>query len=176
MDGPPQILSRYTPDSHALVGFWVPGKPRQQGSKRTFAIKNKDGYTGKVGMAEMAKGVQDWRADVKSFALREMHGKDMIVGAPAFMHLFFVLYRSTSIPKSKPTPPAIKKNGDLDKLIRAMGDAMTGIVYADDSLVTEEFSDKRTAELGEQPGCWVSVGPVLDLRGRQEESHQTLGG
>lgn len=153
MKNAPPIENRYTPDSLALVQFWVPGKPRQQGSKRPMIRP-----TGGIYMKEMAKGLGDWRHDVKSFAMDQMEGKEMITDVAVFVHAFFVMPRTVALKEKHPTPPAIKKNGDLDKLTRGIYDAMTGIVYADDCLVTEQFEDKRIAEWGEQPGCWVSVG------------------
>lgn len=147
---------RFTPDSHALVSFWVPGAPAPQGSMKGFSPKG----TTIVNMTSDNKATPFWRADVKIFALREMHGKAMMVGVPVFAHLYFVVKRIKSLPKTQPTPPAIKKP-DNDKLARAIFDACTGLVYQDDSQVTEQYNDKRIAELGEQPGCWVSIGPVL---------------
>lgn len=153
MKSAPAIATRFTRDDLALIGFWVPGIPKPQGSMRGFSAV---GST-RVSMTSDNKGTADWRGDVKTFAFREMAGKAMLVGVPVFVHAYFVLKRPASTPKRAPTPPAIKKP-DCDKLLRAIFDAMTGIVYADDSQVTEEFADKRLAEEFEQPGCWVSVG------------------
>src|SRR4051794_3347879 len=103
--------------SPPTVSFWVPGKPRQQGSKRTFAIKKGGQYTGRVGSAEMAKGLADWRHDVKYFAIDVMQNVPMLVDVPVWVKLRFVMPRSTSIPKRLAhTPPSIKKTGDHDKL------------------------------------------------------------
>jgi hypothetical protein len=56
-----------------------------------------------------------------------------------------------------------------------MFDAFSGIVYADDCQVIEQFADKRIAELGEQTGCWVSVGRVLRYD-RNADDQQPVGG
>jgi crossover junction endodeoxyribonuclease RusA len=172
VNGPPPILERYTPDEHALVGFWLPGLPKPQGSKRAVIHKH---LKHPVVMESAGQPLKDWRTDAKHYAFELMAGKDMLVECPVFVHLFFVLKRAGNVPKTRPTPPAVKKNADVDKLARAMFDAFSGIVYADDCQVIEEFADKRIAELGEQTGCWVSVGRVLRYD-RNADDQQPVGG
>lgn len=140
------------------VCFWVPGKPRQQGSKRSFIPPGRV----KPIMMEMAKGLGDWRHDVKYFAMDAMADKPMLVEVPIWVKLRFVMPRSTSIPKRlKFTPPSIKKTGDHDKLIRGILDAVKGVVYADDCLVIKDDCTTRIAELGEQPGCLITIGHII---------------
>lgn len=130
--------------------FFVPGIPQPQGSKRGFVSAS-----GKVSMVESATGVHPWRADVKVFAAEAMRGYELFTG-PVRMRCDFVLKRPVSTPKRPPTPPATKKP-DLDKLLRAIGDALKGTVYAEDSLITEIIGTKRIAEEGEQPGVTIKV-------------------
>lgn len=139
------------------VCFWVPGKPRQQGSKRAMVRP-----TGGIYMKEMAKGLGDWRHDVKYFAMDAMADKPMLVEVPVWVKLRFVMPRSTSIPKRlRFTPPSIKKTGDHDKLIRGILDGVKGVVYADDSLVIKDDCTTRIAEMGEQPGCLITIGHIV---------------
>jgi Holliday junction resolvase RusA-like endonuclease len=133
------------------VDFFVPGIPQPQGSKRGFVSAN-----GKVSMVESAAGVKPWRSDVKVFAADAMTGRPLLTG-PVSLRCDFVMKRPVSTPKTKPTPAATKKP-DLDKLLRAIGDALKGTVYAEDSLITEMVGTKRIAEDGEQPGVQISVG------------------
>lgn len=133
------------------LDFFVPGIPQPQGSKRGFVTA-----TGKVNMVESAAGVRPWRSDVKVFASDAMSGHSLLTG-PVFLHCDFVMKRPLSTPKTKPTPPATKKP-DLDKLLRAIGDALKGTVYAEDSLIVEMVGTKRIAEDGEQPGVHINVG------------------
>jgi Holliday junction resolvase RusA-like endonuclease len=56
--------------------------------------------------------------------------------------------------------------GDLDKLQRCVWDALTGIVYVDDSQVTVSGASKRMAEPGEMGGATIHV----RLLGTSEES------
>jgi len=133
-----------------MIEFFVPGIPQPQGSKRGFVSPN-----GKVSMVESAAGVKPWRSDVKVFAAQEMQSKELYTG-PVQMRCDFVLKRPLSTPKTRPTPPATKKP-DLDKLLRAIGDALKGTVYAEDSLIVELIGTKRIAEEGEQPGVTIKV-------------------
>jgi crossover junction endodeoxyribonuclease RusA len=75
---------------------------------------------------------------------------------PVAVELEFVMPRPSATPKRR-TPPAVKKP-DVDKLIRAVFDALTKVVWTDDSVVTAVSASKRLAELTEQPGCWIRVG------------------
>lgn len=133
-----------------MIEFFVPGIPQPQGSKRGFVSAN-----GKVSMVESAAGVKPWRSDVKVFAAEEMKGRTLFTG-PVRMRCDFVMKRPASTPKRPPTPPATKKP-DLDKLLRAIGDALKGTVYAEDSLIVELIGTKRIAEEGEQPGVTIKV-------------------
>ena len=137
-----------------VVDFFVAGTPKPQGSKRGFVHPS----TKRVILTEAAgAALKDWRHDVKLTAMSRMNGKDMVVPPTAVrLMVLFVLPRPVSLPKTKPTPLAVKKP-DTDKLVRAIGDALTGVVYADDSQVVSLYADKRVAELGEQPGARITV-------------------
>lgn len=146
------LAADLTPDT--VVDFFVAGTPKPQGSKRGFVHPS----TRRVILTEAAgAALKDWRHDVKLTAMSRMSGKEMIVAPTALrMVVEFVLPRPVSMAKNKPTPLAVKKP-DTDKLLRAIGDALTGVVYADDSQIISLYADKRTAELGEQPGARITV-------------------
>lgn len=134
----------------AVIEFHVPGLPQPQGSKRAYLTAS-----GKVNLVESAAGVRPWRSDVKVFAAEQMAGRPMLAG-PLRVRCDFVLRRPVSTPKTRPTPAAVKKP-DVDKLLRAVLDSMTGTVYADDSTIVELIGTKRLAEDGEQPGVTIKV-------------------
>lgn len=154
--------------------FMVPGTPVPKGS----VIKGRYG-----GYHDTAKGIDEWVASVSWAAKAAMRGryrtsKGLQVGDIASLygvppHLIaqphvlapflsavmvdvtFVLPRPKSTPKRK-TPPAIKKP-DSDKLVRAVLDACTKIVYNDDAQVVEIHARKRLADVGETPGAVIMV-------------------
>lgn len=83
-------------------------------------------------------------------------------GVPVQVQLAFYLPRPASEPKRRATAPVRKP--DLDKLTRLALDAMTGLVWTDDSQVAEVIARKAFVEAsGGQPRLEVVVDP-LDLR------------
>jgi crossover junction endodeoxyribonuclease RusA len=135
-----------------VISFFVPGKPQAQGSK----VKGKWGN-----LREDNKELGPWRERVALVAHATTEA-DMdtdsyrpLLSGPIAVGLDFVLYRPQSTPKSK-TPPATKKP-DIDKMERAILDALTHVLWTDDAQVTHVFKRKRVAEVGESPGVWVWV-------------------
>jgi Holliday junction resolvase RusA-like endonuclease len=130
--------------TYPTIRFKVPGIPSPQGSKRGFALKKGGKFTGKVAMVESSTKVKSFRADVKDFADQAMAGNPLLDGPIRLSCLFQVPrpnshYTSRrSLTKSAPLYPG-HQLGDLDKLTRAVCDAMTGIVFKDDSQVTSYF-------------------------------------
>ncbi len=146
--------------STTFLRFFVPGEPAPQGSMKGFSPKG----TTIVNMTSDNKKTPFWRADVRRFAYDAMNEKDLAIipsGEPIAIWLDFVVKRITTLPKTKPTPPATKKP-DVDKLARAVFDALTGVVYTDDSQVVNVGAQKRIAEIGETPGCRIHVVRLLE--------------
>lgn len=130
--------------------LFVPGDAAPQGSKR---------HVGNGRMIENSRTVGPWRERVALAA----HGHGWTpapAGTPVRVDLVFVRPRPVSTPKSR-TPPAVKKP-DLDKLARAILDAITGIAFVDDSQVTDLRARKRLAEIGETPGVYIAVARLED--------------
>lgn len=125
------------------VSVFVAGSPAPQGSKK---------YLGNGIMVESSKAVKPWRVDV-AWAVRA-HFPTPLDGAVR-LELEFVMPRPKSAPK-KSTPAAVKRP-DLDKLARAVLDAITGVVVADDSQVVELVASKRIAEIGEASGVFLTA-------------------
>lgn len=126
---------------------FVPGHPAPQGSKR---------HVGKGIMVESSKHVAPWRSDVRSACL-DVAGKPLaFFDGAVHVELLFVLKRPVSTPKSR-TPAAIKKP-DIDKLARAVLDAIGSAgMWRDDSQVVALSAYKRIAMLDETPGCRITI-------------------
>lgn len=139
--------------------FFVQGIPKPQGSKRAVLHNH---MKVPVVMESAGQPLKDWRHDVRLTVMDYMNQHDlpMLVEVPIATRLRFVMKRSSSLPKTKPTPPSIKQTGDIEKCARALYDAFTGVVYDDDSRVIKEDVTQRIAERGEQPGCWITIGQV----------------
>ena len=127
------------------IEFTVPGIPRPRGSKR---------QVGKGRMIEVSKLVANWRSLVSLQAYAEMVGKDVIrkPHVVAIRAEFFF-----DRPKSHYTTTGLRAtavNGhtgrpDVDKLLRALLDGMTGIVFEDDSQVRIDCAAKYYGKIAE---------------------------
>lgn len=130
------------------VHVWVPGDPAPQGSKR---------HVGNGVMIESSRRVKPWRQDVREAILEQR--EQQIVGAVR-VWLNFVMPRPKSTPKRLPTPPA-RRRPDLDKLVRAVLDAVVSAgLIEDDACVIELHATKNLAELGQPTGCHLTVREV----------------
>lgn len=110
------------------MNFFVPGVPRPQGSKRGFVVK------GKAVLVESAgQPLKDWRAVVALAGTEVMAGRSPFVG-PLGVDLNFHLPRPKSYPKSRVDWPS--KRPDIDKLARAVLDALTHVCWVDDAQIT----------------------------------------
>ena len=103
-------------------------------------------------MVESSKAVKPWRVDV-AWAVREYFPTPL--DGAVRLELGFVMPRPKSAPK-RSTPPAVKRP-DLDKLVRAVMDAITGVVVVDDSQVVHLVASKRIAEIGEASGVFLTA-------------------
>ncbi|MGC5078492.1 RusA family crossover junction endodeoxyribonuclease [Agrococcus sp. DT81.2] len=111
--------------------FFVAGTAAPQGSKRGFS---RAGSTS-VQMVESSKNVKPWREDVRQGALAAMTEHDWTAPDAVRLGLTFWMPRPKSHPKTRRTIPSTRP--DLDKLIRAVGDALTssGAVRDDSTIV-----------------------------------------
>jgi crossover junction endodeoxyribonuclease RusA len=151
MTGVEAIVARTT-DRLSSVSFFVPGKPAPQGSKR---------HVGRGILVESSKAVGPWRERVALVA-REAAGAPgpqmFTDGDPLMVRIEFVMPRPASTPK-RTTPPAVKRP-DVDKLARAVLDAITDVLIHDDSAVVSLTATKRLAAIDEPPGAHIYVGVV----------------
>lgn len=112
------------------IAFTVLGKPEPQGSARAFLIKGKLRIT-----SDNAK-MKPWRQQVGWAALDACSRAAMPLPwphkVPVRLTVLFVLRKPASAPKTR-IWPTVKP--DCDKLMRAIGDALTGILYEDDAQI-----------------------------------------
>jgi Holliday junction resolvase RusA-like endonuclease len=142
------------------LSFFVLGLPRTAGSKRAFAIRKNGQPTGKIAVVDDCKESREWKNNVANEAAIALRG-DQFVG-PVKLSATFVLPRPKShfrtgknasqLRDSAPPFPITKP--DLLKLTRAVEDALTGIVWRDDSQVAEQTLRKT---YGQPPGCSITV-------------------
>lgn len=152
-----------------MIEFFVPGFARPQGSKRSMPVyagsvkKGTRHKTGESVMVESSK-VKPWRAAVQ-FAANEARGGTPLMDGPVSVAADFIFPRPRKHFRAKdgaikpgvPWHVANRTAGDVDKLLRAIFDAMTTIVFHDDSQVVEVRARKVYAIGHEQPGVRISV-------------------
>lgn len=140
------------------IEFEVRGTPVPQGSKIGMVSGKRNGpwalnpravliESGNKKTKTMpANRLKDWRENIAANAMSVMWG-DLWLGE-ILIECEFVLPRS----KSHYTPKGVLRKGarlippnDLDKLARAVGDAMSKVVYDDDNQITRSVLSKRYA-------------------------------
>lgn len=134
--------------------IFVPGTPAPQGSKSFKGFRGGRGV-----LIESSKAVGPWRERV-AFAAHT-HDNTGPWDCAVTLDLAFVMPRPKSTPK-RSTPPAIRRP-DLDKLIRAICDALTDVWITDDSRIVDLHASKRIAELGETPGAHITLEPRIEI-------------
>lgn len=162
--GPRMVPPGCEPAGPGAISVWVAGVPAPQGSKRAYGAGRPGG---KIRLIESSKRVAPWRTDVREAFLSGGEPCRFLPGTALVVKIVFVMPRPKATPKTRATPPAVKKP-DLDKLERAVLDALTSAgVYADDSQVVALHGYKRLAELGETTGAMIHIeragGPPVEF-------------
>ena len=142
------------------ITFDVIGRPAPQGSKKSI---------GNNRFVESSKFLPAWRNAVR-IAAEEAVTSSMWarVSGPVELEVMFYLDRPSSIPATKRPQPTVPP--DLDKLIRGVGDALTGVVYDDDSQVIRCLAWKVYADT-RVPGAFIRVNELSQF---DNEAFQSL--
>jgi len=137
--------------------WFAPGIPRPKGSKQMFLGKNKAGHSYGV-MREDSRGMGAWREVVAwsaKAAMVEIHHPGWSDREPVALSLEFI-FKRTKHPPANQYPPI-----DLDKLLRTVFDALTGVIYADDKQVMYVEMTKRYALTPDEgPGVHIKAGSI----------------
>lgn len=138
---------------HAFIG----GKPITQGSMK---------HIGNGMMTAANPKLKGWRAEVRK-ALETAKPVTWELAGPMEMSVDFLFARPVAhfrlnglLKPSAPIMPCLRSCGDLDKLVRAIMDAGTGVAYDDDSQVVTINTRKRYCKSAEgrpiqRPGAYV---------------------
>lgn len=138
--------------------FTVLGTPSPQGSKR---------HVGKGVMVESSKTLRPWR-DLVAWTAREAHRPDPPFDGPVNLNLTFTLKRPRAHYRTgkhhaelrSDAPVFHPKKPDLDKLARAIMDALTtASVWKDDSQVATLHARKT---YGDEERVDIIVEPLAD--------------
>ena len=138
-----------------MITFRVVSTPVPKGSLRAFMLR------GRPVLTSTSRDLKTWAAAVAE-AARQAIPVLYPRGIGIHVAVVFVLPRPVGLPKTKRRDHTVKP--DVDKLLRALLDALTGIAYADDSQVCRAVVDKRYAALTEQPGAIVTLDRTREAR------------
>jgi crossover junction endodeoxyribonuclease RusA len=130
------------------IEFDVRGTPVPQGNMRAFVVG---------GVARVShkgpKDLQAWRNLVAVQA--QAFAPTPIWGGPVRLELYFTLQRPKSEPthrgRGKKRVPVVTmpdRKPDLDKLVRAVGDALAGVIFEDDARIVEIQAAKTWGDPG----------------------------
>ena len=141
--------------------FTVLGRPQQRGSKQASLIPKRGGgfvtnAAGRpiVAARDMNAKSKDWMQEVRSAAAAAVGDNWVLLQCPIELMIKFYFARPKSHYGSGKNASVIKESSpkfhaqspDLDKLVRAIGDSLTGVVYLDDRLVCSQIVSKYWTE------------------------------
>lgn len=126
------------------VSFRVFGLPQSQGSVKGYVVN------GRAHLTTTNRKLGDWRRLIADCAQPHAH----LFDGPVEVSLWFYLPRPKSLGKRIALPA---KRPDLDKLVRASFDALTGVMWNDDAQVTHLHAYKRYASDHYPPGVQVQI-------------------
>ncbi len=132
------------------LSFVVLGRPQPAGSKKAFAVRRGGELTGRVAVVDDAKHSRSWKHDVAVVARQAVAGAPVLEG-PLDLDVVFVVARPKGhygtgrnlrqIRASAPALPTVKP--DVTKLLRAVEDALTGVIYRDDAQIVKQHAEKH---------------------------------
>jgi crossover junction endodeoxyribonuclease RusA len=116
-------------------------------------------------MIESSNRVKPWRQDIRHSAERLLPAEWHAI-LPMRIKVTFLFARPQSHYRAngqlKPSAPrhCTSRIGDLDKLCRALCDALQGLCYLDDSQIIELNANRRYASIDERPSAIVTIQSV----------------
>ena len=135
-----------------VIRFFVEGVPMPQGSKahvgKGVMIESADRKTN----TRRTGGLKRWRQAVYIEARQAIKsGQFFSDEDPVAMSLIFSLPKPKSVKQMLPF-----RKPDVDKLARAVCDALSGTLYKDDARIVRLIASKRYCQKGEAPGVHVT--------------------
>jgi len=142
------------------IHLWVPGPPATAGSKTAFRTK-----TGKINVTHANKKFRSWSYELKAAAQAEY--KEAPCTCSVTLSVRVALMRPNGHYGTGRNAGTLKASAplehtqrpDLCKIIRAVEDSLTGVIWRDDSQINEYESCMKEwcSATFEQPGTAVTV-------------------
>jgi Holliday junction resolvase RusA-like endonuclease len=139
----------FEPDrSTASISFTVIGRPQPAGSKKAF----RHPHTGRIIVTDDAKKSRPWKQEIAAVAAE--HAPEQLLAGPLMLVVYFYVARpkghygsgrnAMHVKPSAPEFPTVRP--DVTKLLRALEDACTGILWRDDAQIVDQYAFKRYDE------------------------------
>jgi crossover junction endodeoxyribonuclease RusA len=164
-DGRGEVKTAAPPSS---IRFTAHGRPAPQGSKNSYAPLDKDGNPYRrenggvvVSTVDSCKAAKPWMGQVRAAASWAFKGE--LIKSPVRLTCWFYFKRPTNHFGSGKNAARLKSSAplhhcgtpDLDKLIRSIGDSITGVILQD---------DKQICVLGNETGkYWTTSGECCEV-------------
>ena len=143
-----------------MLTFSVAGRPAPKGSLRAVVLRSRRGplRTQLLHDNPRTKTWQTLLRDEAAYALARAGLSPVLLPRPAAVRIVaaFVVPCPQKLQRRADARPTSKKD-DLDKLTRTLFDALTGVVYDDDSQVVEVHVSKRYPRNGDVVGVSVWI-------------------
>ena len=141
-----------------MISFFVAGVPVPKGSAKAFMRK---GMKHPVVIQDNADKQKPWASAI-GYAAQQV-GAEMIQAGPVALGVSFTMPRLASHFGTGKNAGNLKANApeyhtfkpDLDKLVRCVKDALTGIAWKDDSQVA--VITRLEKKYGAQPGAQIEI-------------------
>lgn len=154
-----------------MIAFTVYGKPEPAGSKRGFH------RGGRTMIVDANAKARPWKALVTDAAIGAMNEQVKLLAGPLLVTLRFYVqrpkghYGARGLRPSAPSHPTVKP--DVLKLARAVEDALTGIVYRDDSQIVCELLEKH---YGDPARVEITIEPfTTEAEAAAQRTTRTVG-
>lgn len=140
-----------------MIYFTVPGLPISQPRQRHRALVTHGGQTITTNYTPAKHPVQAWKATVR-LAAQQAHPGPLLQG-PVGISIGFVFPRPGRLRwKKKPMPGCWHESKpDIENLVKALLDALTGVCWQDDAQVVLLWASKRYGAGGESSHTMVKI-------------------
>ncbi|HSS55517.1 MAG TPA: RusA family crossover junction endodeoxyribonuclease [Gaiellales bacterium] len=142
-----------------VVVVFVPGHPKPAGSKRVFMVAKAGAAPRPVVTDDSGAKGRDWRASIQHAIAAVFQGPPLT--GPLELSCYFTVARprghsgKRGLLPSAPSYPTTRP--DITKLLRAVEDAATGLLWADDAQIVTQSAAKR---YGARPGVVIHCRPL----------------
>lgn len=155
-----------------ILQFFVQGLPKPAGSKRAFPIFRGSGPSKQFVrsiVTDDCRGSKDWKTTI-AWEAKSRWGGNPPLNEAIRLELRFVLPRANGHYGGGKNKARLKDSSpkrhlhkpDVLKLARAVEDALTGVVWVDDSQIVEEYLEKRYAGMAD-PALGIRELPGVNI-------------